>query len=577
MEERAVSDGADSGFEHEVDFLIVGSGAGAMTAGIVAADAGGRVLLIEKGAYYGGSSAMSGGGLWVPNNHLMEHAGQCDTAEEALDYMKGTVGEIVPEEKMRAYLENAPAMAKYLADNTRLRFHAIPDYADYYPHVRGAKEGARCIEASAYHAREIGNREFLRMRETAVQELIMGRVSMTVPEAQLLLCRAPGWVGCIVRLMLAYALDLPWRFRSKRDRRLAMGNALVGRLRRSLMDRDVPLWLETPARRLLLEKGRVVGAEAERGGRRLRIRAERGVLLAAGGFEANQAMREAYLPQPTRTDWTCANPDNQGDAIEMGQEIGAAVDLMDDAWWGPTIVVPGEDRARMLVIEKSLPGGIMVNRAGRRFVKETAAYIDVVNVMYETAPDSTPNLPAYLIFDANYRKKYPCGPLLPGSQQPDWAARGLLHQGFVKKAKTLDALARRLDIDAAGLRETIVRFNGQARDGVDLDFHRGETAFDRFYGDPAVVPNPCMAPIEAAPFYGMEVFPGELGTKGGLKTDAHARVLDQDGAPIEGLYATGNCSASVMGRTYPGPGSTLGPATTFGYVAARQAMGIAAA
>jgi 3-oxosteroid 1-dehydrogenase len=425
-----VSDGTDSGFEHEVDFLIVGSGAGAMTAGIVAADAGARVLLIEKGVYYGGSSAMSGGGLWVPNNHLMEQAGQCDTAEEALEYMKGTVGEIVPEEKMRAYLENAPAMAKYLADNTRLRFHAIPDYADYYPHVRGAKEGARCIEADAYHAREIGNREFLRMRETAVQELIMGRVSMTVPEAQFLLCRAPGWVGCIVRLMLAYALDLPWRFRSRRDRRLAIGNALVGRLRRSLMDRDVPLWLETPARRLLLEKGRVVWVEAERGGRRLRIRAERGVLLAAGGFEANQAMREAYLPQPTRTDWTCANPDNQGDAIEMGQEIGAAVDLMDDAWWGPTIVVPSEDRARMLVIEKSLPGGIMVNRAGRRFVKETAAYIDVVNVMYDKAPDSTPNLPAYLIFDATYRKKYPLRPPAPRLPATRLGGAGSAAPGF---------------------------------------------------------------------------------------------------------------------------------------------------
>ena len=571
-----MTDRVDEGFDHQVDFLIVGSGAGAMTAGIVAADAGARVLLIEKSPQYGGSSAMSGGGLWVPNNHLMEPAGLRDTPEAALAYMKGTVGAIVPEEKLRAYVENAPAMAKYLSEKTALRFHPIPDYADYYPDVPGAAEGGRCLEADAYHARELGNEEFLRMRETALQERIMNRVAMDIPEAQLLLCRAPGWRACLARLMLGYAFDLPWRFRSKRDRRLAMGNALVGRLRRSLMDRDVPLWLETPARRLLLEGERVVGVEAEQGGRRLRIRAERGVLLAAGGFEASQALREKHLPHPTRAEWTCANPYSEGDAIEMGRELGAALDLMDDAWWGPTVVVPGEDRARMLVIEKSLPGGILINRAGRRFVKETAAYIDVVNVMYEQDPDSVPNLPAYLIFDASYRRKYPCGPLLPGSQQPDWAAPRRLRRGFLRKAKTLEALASRLGVDPQGLRETVTRFNEQAPGGVDLDFHRGETAFDRFYGDPTVEPNPCMAPIDAAPFYGMEVFPGELGTKGGLRTDAQARVLREDGSPIEGLYATGNCSASVMGRTYPGPGSTLGPTTTFGYIAARHALGVAA-
>jgi len=568
-----MTENTGTGFDHEVDFLIVGSGAGAMTAGILAADQGADVLLIEKGSQYGGSSAMSGGGLWVPNNHMMEPAGFHDTPEAALTYMKGTVGEIVSDTRVRAYLENAPKAVKYLCEKARLRMQLVPDYADYYLEVEGSMEGGRCLEASAYHGRELGNDEFMRMRETAPQEKIMGLIAMTIPEAQALLTRSPGWIAKLTKLMLSYVFDWPWRFRSKRDRRLAMGNALVGRLRHSLMDRDVPLWLETPARHLVIEEGRAVGVEAEQGGRRIRIRARRGVLLAAGGFESNQAMREKYLPNPSRAEWTCANPDNTGDIIEIGREAGAALELMDEAWWGPTAVVPGEARARMLVIEKSLPGGIMVDKNGKRFVKETAAYIDVVNAMYHKKAGGEPSVPCYLVFDSTFRKKYPVGPLLPGSQQPDWLVAKKLKIDFLSRAESLDALAEKMGIDAAALRRTVERFNADAREGIDHDFHRGETAFDKFYGDPDIAPNPCMAPIEKAPFYGLTVVPGELGTKGGLATDEFARVLRTDGEPIPGLYATGNCSASVMGRTYPGAGSTLGPTTTFGYVAARHALG----
>jgi 3-oxosteroid 1-dehydrogenase len=568
-----VSETARASFDHEVDFLIVGSGAGAMTAGIIAADQGARVLLIEKSPQYGGSSAMSGGGLWVPNNHMMEAAGFHDTPEAALTYMKGCVGDVVSDARIHAYLENAPKAVKYLCEKARLRMHLVPDYADYYLEVEGSMEGGRCLEASAYHARELGNDEFLRMRETAPQETIMGRISMTIPEAQALLTRSPGWIGKLTKLALTYAFDLPWRFRSKRDRRLAMGNALVGMLRRSLMDRNVPLWLETPARQLVIEGGHVIGVEAEERGRTIRIRAHKGVLLAAGGFESNQAMREKYLPNPTRAEWTCANPYNTGDIIEMGREAGAALKLMDEAWWGPTAVVPGEAQARMLVIEKSLPGSIIVNKHGKRFVKETAAYIDVVNKMYDRKSGGEPSVPSYLVFDSTFRAKYPVGPLLPGSQQPDWMVSKQLMANFLTRADTLDALATNRGIDAGELRKTVDRFNIDAREGVDHDFHRGETAFDQFYGDLGVEPNPCMAPIETPPFYCVTVVAGELGTKGGLETDEFARVVTSEGEIIPGLYATGNCSASVMGRTYPGAGSTLGPTTTFGYVAARHALG----
>jgi len=557
--------------DESVDLLIVGSGAGGMTCAITAHDRGARTLLLEKSDRYGGSSAMSGGGLWIPCNHLMAQAGIDDSPEDALAYLKGCTRGAVSEARLRAYVENAPEMLRYLCEKTRIAYEPLPEYADYYPLVPGSKPGGRALDPRTFHAGCLGG-EFLRMRDQNPQMLIMNRIFMTIFEARTLLTRAPGWIGLTLKLMLRYWLDLPWRFRSRRDRSLAMGNALVGMLRRSLMDRGVPIWLETGARELLVEDGRVVGLVAERGGRTLRIRAGKGVVLAAGGFEGSQAMREKYLPNPTRVEWSCANLHNTGDAIRMALALGAGLDLMDDAWWGPTTVVPGEPHARMLVIEKSLPGGIMVNKRGERFVNESSTYIDVVNAMYEKDSPESPCVPAYLVFDATYRKKYPVGPVLQSQQQPDWALPKALRQGYLKKADTLEGLAAQLGIDAEGLKASVARNNEYARTGVDLDFHRGETVFDKYYGDANVKPNPCLAPIGTPPFYGLEAWPGELGTKGGLRTDERARVLKESGEPIPGLYAVGNCSAAVMGRSYPGAGGTLGPATTFGYIAARDAV-----
>jgi len=557
-------------WDHTVDLLIVGSGAGAMTAALTAYDRGGSPLLIEKSDRYGGNSAMSGGGLWVPNNHLMEAAGIKDNPEDAWDYVKGTVGEVVPEERRRAYLETAPQLVKYLTEHSQVRLVALPEYADYYPNVRGSRPGGRSVEPENFHAGLLGD-EFLKMREQNPQMLIMNRIFMTVFEARTLLTRAPGWIALTMKLMSRYWFDLPWRFKSKRDRNLSMGNALIGMLRRSLMDRGIPLWLQTAARELIVEDGRVVGVVAEKEGKLIRIRANKGVVLAAGGFEANQKMREKYLPNPTRAEWSCGNHANTGDAINLGLSVGAALDLMDDAWWGPTTVVPGEPHARILVIEKSLPGSILVNKRGQRFVNEAAPYIDVVNAMYKTNSANTPCVPAYMVFDATYRKKYPCGPVLQASQQPDWMLPKALRSYF-KKADTLEALAAQLGVDAAVLKATVAKFNEYARSGKDVDFQRGETVFDRYYGDEKVKPNACLAPIETPPFYGLETYPGELGTKGGLKTDASAHVLTESGQAVAGLYAIGNCSASVMGHSYPGAGATIGPAMTFGYLAARDAI-----
>jgi 3-oxosteroid 1-dehydrogenase len=378
----------------------------------------------------------------------------------------------------------------------------------------------------------------------------------------------------IMRLFFRYAFDIPWRFKSKRDRNLAMGNALVAMLRRSLMDRNVPIWLETPARKIVMEGGRAVGIEAERKGKRIRIRGTKGVILAAGGFEANQAMRDKYLPQPSKAEWSSANPNNTGDIINMGIEIGAAIGLMDEAWWGPAVKFPGDERARFFVIELSLPGSVLVNRSGRRFVNEASPYGDKVAAMYAKNSPEGETIPSYLVFDSMFRKKYPVGPLLPGAQQPDWMAPKDV-MSLIIKANTLPELAAKLGIDAEGLTDTVAKMNEYAKTGVDPEFGRGGTIFDRYYGDLKVEPNPNLGPIDAPPFYAMRTYPGELGTKGGLVVDARSRVLTESGEVVPGLYATGNCTASVMGHTYPGPGATLGPTTTFGYVAARDALGIA--
>jgi 3-oxosteroid 1-dehydrogenase len=559
-------------WDHAVDLLIVGSGAGAMTTALCAHDRGGKTLLIEKTDLYGGSSAMSGGSLWIPNNHLMAAAGVNDSSGEALTYLKTLTRGGVPEEKLRRYVETAPQMLKYLTDHSQLRMQSMLTYTDYYPETPGGKPGGRSVEPEHFDARLLGD-EFARMREPAVQELVMGRVSMTATEAHHLLARHPGWIKLTTSIMSRYWFDLGGRLASKRDRCLSLGNALIGMLRRSLMDRNVPLWLSTAARELLVEDGRVVGVAAEQNGRTVRIRAEKGVVLAAGGFESSDEMRKQYLPKPTKAEWTTASPGNTGDAIRMGMALGAEVEIMDDAWWGPTTLVPGEDRARMLVIEKGLPGSIFVNKRGERFLNEAAPYNDICKAMYARNTPEAPCIPAYMVFDGTFRKKYPCGPFFQASQQPDWALPKLLkEQRYLKKADTLEGLAAELGIDAAGLKASVEKMNGHARAGKDADFHRGESLFDRYYGDEKVRPNPCLAPLDTPPYYGIVVYPGDLGTKGGLKTDAGARVLTKSGEPIPGLYAIGNCSASVMGRTYPGAGSTMGPAMAFGYVVAHEVI-----
>ncbi|MFC6521088.1 FAD-dependent oxidoreductase [Undibacterium arcticum] len=551
----------------EYDVVVVGSGGGAMLAACRAADNGLSVLVVEKCDVYGGTTAISGGGIWIPCNHVGEAAGAKDSFDEALTYVRACVGEHMSEARVRAYLKHGPRMVRYLHDKTQVRFVPLPEYADYFQDRPGAKPGFRSLDPKPFDAARVGA-EFIKQRPPLAATLVGGRMSMTQTEARKMLGKHRGWVGLALTVMVRYWSDLPWRLRSRRDRRLTLGAALVGSLRVSLQERGIPLWLNTPLRDLVIKDGRAVGVQVERDGAVVQISARRGVILAAGGFEWNQAMRDKYLPQPSRAEWSVTPPHaNTGDAIRAGEAVGAGLDLMQYMWGVPALQVPGQPQAHPLFVERALPGSVVVDAKGKRFLNENIAYTDFVQIMYRKQAEEGGTIPAWLVFDARFRRNYPCGPLFPGSFVPDSRLPQEVRQ-IVHRADTLDALAAQIGVDPVGLQETVARTNADAIKGVDSQFGKGGNCFDTYYGDTTVKPNPCLAPLEKAPFYALRLVPGDIGTKGGLTTDEHARVLTQAGVAIEGLYAIGNCSAAVMGTSYPGAGSTIGPAMTFGMLAA---------
>lgn len=552
---------------HETDVLVIGSGAGALTAAISARDHGAEVLVIEKTDRIGGTSAMSGGVLWLPNSPLIAGAGAQDSAEDARAYMRAVIDTPALEPHIDAFIDSIPAMVDYLHGNTPLRLDVLAQFPDMYPGTPGFRMH-RCHEARAFHGRVLGD-DLKLLREQHPQTRLYNLIGWTASESLVLQARGPGWLWVGAKMVLRYLLDLPGRLAGSRDRRQVLGGALVASLLLALRERQIPLWLDCAAEELIEEEGRVVGVVVQRNGERMTLRARRGVILASGGFEKNEAMRKAHLGEPTRAAWTAGSPGNTGDMITAAKELGADTAFMNEAWWGPTITIPGEAQARMLIIEKNLPGSILVDRRGQRFVNESSSYTKVIRGMQQAHRETESAIPAHLIFDATYRQRYPMGPLLPSPFQPDWMVPKVVWQE-IKRADSIAELAQLLEVDAAGLEATVQRFNDFARQGRDLDFQRGDAEYDRYYGDHEVTPNPCLGPILKPPFYGVRVYPGDLGTKGGVKTNPQAQALRPDGTPIPGLYAIGNGSASVMGGTYPASGATLAPAMVFGYLAGKQ-------
>ena len=538
------------------DVVVVGAGASGMAAALTAAKRGLSVVVIEKAATFGGSVARSGAGIWIPNNAVILAAGVPDTPAKAAEYLAAVVGTVVPADRQAAFLANGPAMISFLMNNSPLGFRWMEGYSDYYPELPGGMPNGRSIEPAMFNGNLLGS-----------QLANLNPAYIPVPAGEVVYSADYKWINiAAVNVQgAAVAAETVSRYIAAvltGVKPLTMGQALAGGLRAGLLSANVPVWLSTPLVSLQLSAaGRVTGVLATQGGAQLQINATRGVIVGSGGFEHNLAMRDKYEQQPIGIDWTVAVAANTGDGIEAGLSIGAALDLMDDAWWGPTIPLPGEPY--FCLAERTLPGGLMVNAAGARFVNEAAPYSDVVHAMYRlnaTAPD----IPAWLIVDQNYRDRYLFRDVLPTLPFPaSWYS-----SGAVFKSPMLAGLATQIGVPSAALAATVARFNGFALTGKDLDFGRGNSAYDHYYTDPAVIPNSCLAALWLPPFYAFKIVPGDLGTKGGMVTDASARVLTTDGRVIAGLYAAGNASAAVMGHSYAGAGSTIGPAMTFGYVAA---------
>ncbi len=558
-------------WDREVDVLVVGTGNGGLTAALCNWEMGTRdVLLVEKGPKIGGTSATSGGGIWVPNSHYAQEAGAQDSREAAKAYLTHTLfGEDVPEALIDAYLDNGPKMLRFLHDRTDVRYESLEHYPDYYTNMEGAREGHRSLEPSPVMASELGT-NWRNMTWTHHMMRMFNRIHFTQVEAHTLMVQLPGWKRLLAGMIWDYVRDLPWRMRTPISRRLCCGSAGVARLYLSILKREIPIELNTRLTRLIGDGAAVLGVEVQRQGKTERIRARKGVVLASGGFEKNQLLREQYLPAPTNTKWSAGNPLNEGDALECGLALGARTRLMNDAWWTTTLVVPDEPTPRLAIMEKSFPGSCVVNRDGKRFANESQNYMAFQKALFSTHSDAHPNAPAWHIFDSRFRKNYMVGPMMTEAMKPDWQLpKKWFESGFVAKANTVRELATALGIDPQGLEQTIANMNRYAETGTDEEFGRGDSAYDRYYADPAIQPNPCLAPIDQPPYYAMRIEAGDFGTLGGLDTDTHARVLHENGAALDGLYAVGNCAAAIL-PTYPGPGATLGPAMTMAYQAAKH-------
>ncbi|MGW2697673.1 3-oxosteroid 1-dehydrogenase [Streptomyces sp. NPDC001296] len=542
------------------DVVVIGSGAAGMTAALTAAHQGLSCVVVEKAATFGGSAARSGAGVWIPNNPVLLAAGVPDTPAKAAAYLAAVVGPDVPVERQRAFLDHGPAMISFVMAHSPLRFRWMEGYSDYYPELPGGLPNGRSIEPDQLDGNILG-----------AELAHLNPPYMAVPAGLVVFSADYKWLTLAAVSVKGAAVAAECLARGTKaallgQKPLTMGQSLAAGLRAGLLAAGVPVWLNTPLTDLSVEGGAVTGAVVTRDGAPALLRARRGVIVGSGGFEHNAAMRARYQRGPIGTDWTVGARENTGDGIRAGERAGAALDLMDDAWWGPAIPLP--DDPYFCLAERTLPGGLLVNAAGARFVNEAAPYSDVVHTMYDRNT-SDPDIPAWLIVDQNYRNRYlfkDVAPLLalPGA----WYDSGAAH-----KAWTLDALAGQIGVPAAALRATVSRFNSLARSGDDLDFHRGDSAYDHYYTDPAVVPDSCLAPLWLPPYYAFKIVPGDLGTKGGMRTDARARVLRADGSVIPGLYAAGNASAAVMGHSYAGAGSTIGPAMTFGYIAALDLAG----
>lgn len=536
-------------WDREADVVVLGSGGAAMTAAIAAHDFGASdVVILEKTGMVGGTTAMSGGMLWIPGNHHQLEAGIEESDEDIVAYLDSLAPDALDPDTLWAFMQNGPEMIRYFEDRTPVRFHAFADFPDYQPYMPGAKpDGGRSLDNEAFCFERLG-KWASRVNPTKmayqVRASLMEAISGTLDEAAL-------------------------AEREEHDYR-GLGQALIGSLFRAVLDRDIPVEFEKRARKLVKDGDRVIGVIAEdASGRDFRVRARRGVVIATGGFEWNEDLVKTFLRGPLTG--PVSVPENEGDGLLMAIDAGARLDNMQNAFWMQSVLefTPQHRDAKPNYMlgsdERARPGAILVNRAGRRFVNEAANYNAVGKAVhaFDAGTHSYANLPYWLIIDQRYKEKYPTFTSMPGSPIPP----------YMMQAETLEELARMAGIDPAGLTATVARFNEMVRNGHDDDFNRGDNTYDNFtmWGDPAFEPPyRTLGLIDQGPFYAVKMEAGALGTCGGPKTNADAQVVDWDGNPIPGLYAAGNAMAAVLGEAYGGAGGTLGPGMTFGYIAGRH-------
>lgn len=561
--------------DEEYDLVVLGAGAGGMTAALVAALEGLQSLVVERSGQVGGTTARSSGTVWIPNNHHLHGLGIEGDDRAARAYLGALVGDKAEPALREAFIEAAPAMLRYLEERADLRFQPYPRQPDYHQELPGAVEGGRALEPLPFDGRILGP-DFDKVAWPLPELMLFGRMMVTRAEAARLLRAATSWDGLALgaRLIVRYLAD---RTRWRRGTRLVLGNALAARLFHNLRRRAVPVWLNAAARRLIVEQGRVRGLVVERGGAELTIGARGGVVMAGGGFPASPELCERYLPKPM-AQYTAAYQWCRGETILLAQSAGAALGPPgeDNALWFPSSIGRRRDGTTAvyphIVLDRAKPGLIAVNAAGRRFVNEAVSYHRFTRAMYR-AHQTTPAIPAMLICDHRFLWNYGLGMVRP---RTPWPGR-FVKSGYLKAAATLEELARKIGVDGAGLADTVNRHNEFARTGVDADFGKGANAYDRWAGDAEHRPNPCLGPIEQPPFYAVALVPTPLGTSLGLLTNRHSQTLDASGRPIEGLYACGNDMHSAVGGEYPGAGAQLGLAMTFGYLVAMHAAKAAGA
>ncbi|WP_253485830.1 FAD-dependent oxidoreductase [Natronocella acetinitrilica] len=531
----------------EIDVLVVGSGAAGLTAAILAHDQGSRVLVLECSDKVGGTTAVSGGGIWIPNNHHMHEVGASDSRQEALAYCKAMTMGRADESLVETFIDTAPEMLRYLEEHTPLHFTPLTT-PDYHPEERGGKLRGRSVEPAPFAAGRLGA-----WRDKLRQPSMMS-FSMTLQEV----------------FETYQAFYRPWDVpqdlmveRMEQDL-VTLGQALAGSLLSAVLEREIPIRLDARAQELIIHDGRVAGVRLDKGEQ---VLAERAVVLASAGFEWDDDLKSKFItgtvPYPN------SPPFNRGDGLKMAMALGADLANMGEVWNYPSIIIPGETYegrplSRGIKAERAGPHVIWVNARGQRFVNEAANYNSVGKAFFtmDTSGPNYRNLPAWAVLDQQFRSRYIVGTATPDDPDPDWLPR----------ADSLRGLAEQLGIDPDGLEETVERWNTFVRAGRDRDFGRGDSAFDRYQGDHKA-PHPTLGTIEEPPFYSLSLQPGALGTKGGPRTNASAQVLDVEGQPINGLYAAGNVAASITGPSYYGVGSTLGPVMTWGYIAGKAAAG----